>query len=84
LAKVNGVLYRVARLDELVREVESPLAHLWQTIQPGKRDGAIHVNLIVDVLKKFGALGWCLYVLQWDLLELSYSGGVVCWEQFRY
>jgi len=42
------------------------------------------VNLIVDVLKKIGAVGWCLDVLQWDLLELSDADGFVCWERFRY
>jgi len=80
---VNGLLYRVARLDKLVREDEATLAHLWQTIEPGKQDDAVHVNLIIDVIQNVGVVGWCFDVLRWDLLELSDASGFVCWEQFK-
>jgi len=84
LAKVNGLLYRVPRLEELVRKVEAPLLHVWRAAQSGKHGSLVHVERIIDVLKSLGAAGLCLGLLEGDLFAIANTGGFISWEQFEF
>jgi len=83
LAKVNGLLCSVASLEELVREVEAPLLHVWRATQSGKQERSVHVEKIISVLKDLGAARSCFGLLQGDLFALANAGGCVSWEQFK-
>jgi len=83
LAKVKALLYKVPRIEEMVKEVEASLRHVWRAAQSEQQGNSVHVDRIISVLKGLGAAGLCFNLLQGDLFALANAGGFISWEQFK-